>query len=186
MPVSDLRDALRRRQHEYQPAPGAFDRLVRRRHRKATRETALERRGGPARQRGGRLGAPPAVRTGAAVGRASHRPLHRGRSRGRVDGRRRRLADRARGPRWSRVRGDGIGCTVRARRTRRTGRLGGASPRLDLSPPVVDGSQVVVHTTQGSSPPSRRGAARKVRRASRRGRRKRETTPVRRRPSRMA
>ena len=34
MPVSDIRDALRRRQHEYQPAPGAFDRLVRRRHRR--------------------------------------------------------------------------------------------------------------------------------------------------------
>ena len=34
MPVSDIRDALRHRQHAYQPAPGAFDRLVRRRHRK--------------------------------------------------------------------------------------------------------------------------------------------------------
>ena len=34
MPVSDIRDALRHRQAAYQPAPGAFDRLVRRRHRK--------------------------------------------------------------------------------------------------------------------------------------------------------
>ena len=34
MPVSDIRDALRHRQHAYQPAPGAFDRLVRRRQRK--------------------------------------------------------------------------------------------------------------------------------------------------------
>ena len=34
MPVSDLRDALRHRQHEHQPAPGAFDRLVRRRDRR--------------------------------------------------------------------------------------------------------------------------------------------------------
>ena len=32
--MSDIRDALRHRQHAYQPAPGAFDRLVRRRHRK--------------------------------------------------------------------------------------------------------------------------------------------------------
>ena len=34
MPVSDIRDALRHRQHAYQPAPGAFDRLVRRRQRR--------------------------------------------------------------------------------------------------------------------------------------------------------
>ena len=34
MPVSDIRDALRHRQRAYQPAPGAFDRLVRRRQRK--------------------------------------------------------------------------------------------------------------------------------------------------------
>jgi outer membrane protein assembly factor BamB len=33
-PVSDIRDALRQRQHAYQPAPGAFDRLVRRRDRR--------------------------------------------------------------------------------------------------------------------------------------------------------
>jgi outer membrane protein assembly factor BamB len=34
MAVSEIRDALRRRQDEYQPAPGAFDRLVRRRDRR--------------------------------------------------------------------------------------------------------------------------------------------------------
>ncbi len=34
MLVSDIRDALRRRQHAHQPAPGAFDRLARRWHRR--------------------------------------------------------------------------------------------------------------------------------------------------------